>query len=191
MNRKLVILLSGLYVVFMAILAFYYYKNGASFKSTVAIGGIVCGAVPLLLALFTKLQFNLPIVISYLIFLIGSQYLGSIRGWYGLGWWDTFMHFVSGAILAFSGIALYERLIHRNAGDEISPWFVFLFTLSFAALGGVLWEVYEFSSDQFFGMTLQGGGNTDTMTDLIADTAGGLAIAIWAGIRTKIKLKKG
>ncbi|MGG3468907.1 hypothetical protein ABES02_15670 [Neobacillus pocheonensis] len=190
MNRKLVILLSALYVIFMAILAVYYHNIGQSFKSTVAIGGIACGAVPLLLALFTKLQFNLPIVISYLIFLIGSQYLGSIRGWYSLGWWDTFMHFVSGAILAFSGIALYERLIHRNAGDEISPWFVFLFTLSFAALGGVLWEVYEFSSDQFFNMTLQGGGNKDTMTDLIADTVGGLAIAIWAGIRTKIKLKR-
>ncbi|EKN65769.1 hypothetical protein BABA_18442 [Neobacillus bataviensis LMG 21833] len=190
MNRKLVIIFSSLYVIFMAILAVYYFKNGVTFKSTVAIGGIVCGAVPLLLALFTKLQFNLPIVISYLIFLIGSQYFGSIRGWYGLGWWDTFMHLVSGAILAFSGIALYERLIHRNAGDEISPWFVFLFTLSFAALGGVLWEIYEFSCDQFFGMTLQGGGNKDTMTDLVADAVGGLVIAIWAGIRTKIKLNK-
>ncbi|MFK9092869.1 hypothetical protein [Bacillus salipaludis] len=191
MNRKFVIILSGLYALFMAILAVYYFKNGESFKSTVAIGGIVCGAIPLLLALFTKLQFNLPIVISYLIFLVGSQYLGSILGWYGLGWWDTFMHLVSGAILAFCGIALYERLIHRNAGDEISPWFVFLFTLSFAALGGVLWEVYEFSCDQFFSMTLQGGGNKDTMTDLVADTVGGLVIAIWSGIRTKIKLNKG
>ncbi|QCJ43050.1 hypothetical protein FAY30_14725 [Bacillus sp. S3] len=191
MNRKLVILFSALYVIFMAILAAYYFKNGVSFKATVALGGIVCGAIPLLLALFTKLQFNLPIVISYLIFLVGSQYLGSIRGWYGLGWWDTFMHLVSGAILAFSGIALYERLIHRNAGDAISPWFVFWFTLSFAALGGVLWEVYEFSCDQFLGMTLQGGGNTDTMTDLVADTVGGLVIAVWSGIRTKIKLNKG
>ncbi|MED1467796.1 hypothetical protein [Bacillus salipaludis] len=189
MNRKLVILISAAYVLFMAILAFYYHSTGASFKSTVAIGGIVCGAIPLLLALFTKLQFNLPIVFSYLIFLIGSQYLGSIRGWYGLGWWDTFMHFISGGILAFAAIALYERLIHRNAGNAISPWFVFLYTLSFAALGGVLWEVYEFSCDQFLGMTLQGGGNKDTMTDLIADTAGGLVIAIWAGVRTKIKLK--
>ncbi len=174
----------------MAALAVYYFTNDVTFKGTVAIGGIVCGAIPLLLALFTKLQFNLPIVLSYLIFLVGSQYFGSILGWYGLGWWDTFMHLVSGAILAFSGIALYERLIHRSAGDEISPWFVFLFTLSFAALGGVLWEVYEFSSDQFFRMTLQGGGNTDTMTDLIADMVGGLVIAVWAGIRTKIKLKK-
>lgn len=190
MNRKLVILLSAIYVIFMAILAVYYYKNGQSFKASVAIGGIVCGAIPLLLALFTKLQFNLPIVISYLIFLVGSQYLGSIRGWYGLGWWDTFLHVVSGAILAFAGIALYERMIHRNAGAAISPWFVFLFILSFAVFGGVIWEVYEFSCDQFFGMNLQGGGNKDTMTDLIADTAGGLIIGIWAGIRTRIKLKQ-
>jgi len=190
MNRKLVILLSLIYVLFMAALAVYYFTHNVSFKGTVAIGGVICGAVPLLLALFTKLQFNLPIVISYLVFLVGSQYFGSILGWYGLGWWDTFMHFVSGAILSFSAIALYERLIHRNAGDEISPWFVFLFTLSFAALGGVLWEVYEFSSDQFFDMTLQGGGNKDTMTDLIADTIGGLVIAAVAGIRTRAKLKK-
>jgi hypothetical protein len=190
MNRKLVIILSALYVIFMVILAFYYRNMGESFKSTVAIGGIVCGAVPLLLALFTKLQFNLPLVLSYLIFLVGSQYFGSIRGWYGLGWWDTFLHLVSGAILAFAGIALYERLIHRNAGNEISPWFVFWFTLSFAALGGVLWEIYEFSADQFFNMTLQGGGNKDTMTDLIADTVGGLIIAVWSGIRTSYKLKK-
>lgn len=189
MNRKLVLLLSFLYVAFMAVLFFLYRSNGESFKSTVAIGGMVCGAVPLLLALFTKLQFNLPIVISYLLFLVGSQYFGSIRGWYGLGWWDTFMHFLSGAILAFAGIALYERLVHREAEVEISPWIIFLFTLSFAALGGVIWEIYEFSSDQFFNMTLQGGGNDDTMIDLISDTGGGLIIALWAGVRTKIKLK--
>ena len=39
-------------------------------------------------------------------------------------------------------------------------------------------------------MTLQGGGNKDTMTDLIADTIGGLVIAVVAGIRTRAKLKK-
>ncbi|KGM45238.1 hypothetical protein P9D43_24005 [Neobacillus niacini] len=190
MNRKLVLLLSILYIAFMAILFFHYRSEGESFKSTVAIGGMFCGAVPFLLALFTKLQFNLPIVISYLLFLVGSQYFGSIRGWYSLGWWDTFLHFLSGAILAFSGIALYERLVHRDAEVEISPWIIFLFTLSFAALGGVIWEIYEFSSDQFFNMTLQGGGNDDTMVDLISDTGGGLIIAVWAGVRTKIKLRK-
>ncbi|SIQ41109.1 hypothetical protein SAMN05878482_1011152 [Peribacillus simplex] len=190
MNRKLVISLSLVYVLFMATLSIFFYSADETFKSLVAIGGVVCGAIPLLLALFTKLQFNLPIIISYLIFLFGSQFLGSILGWYGLGWWDTLLHLLSGSLLAFTGIALYERLVYRNAGKEISPWFVFLFTLSFAALGGVIWEIYEFSSDQLFGMTLQGGGNKDTMIDLIADTIGGLIIAVWAGVRTKIKLKK-
>ncbi|TDL92860.1 hypothetical protein E2R55_07585 [Vibrio vulnificus] len=190
MNRKLVISLSLGYVLFMGALSIYYYTADETFKSLVSIGGVVCGAIPLLLALFTKLQFNLPIIISYLIFLFGSQFLGSILGWYGLGWWDTFLHLLSGSLLAFTGIALYERLVYRNAGKEISPWFVFLFTLSFSALGGVIWEIYEFSSDQLFGMTLQGGGNKDTMIDLIADTIGGLIIAVWAGVRTKIKLKK-
>ncbi|GAB6255886.1 MULTISPECIES: hypothetical protein [Peribacillus] len=190
MNRKLVISISSVYVLFMAALSIFYYTDDENFKSLVSIGGVVCGAIPLLLALFTKLQFNLPIIISYLIFLFGSQYLGSILGWYGLGWWDTLLHLLSGSLLAFTGIALYERLIYRNAGKDISPWFVFLFTLSFSALGGVIWEIYEFSSDQLFGMTLQGGGNKDTMIDLIADTVGGLIIAVWAGVRTKIKLKK-
>lgn len=190
MNRKLVLLFSFLYIAFMAYLFFHYRSTEESYKSTVAIGGMVCGAVPLLLALFTKLKFNLPIVFSYLLFLVGSQYFGSILGWYGLGWWDTFVHFLSGGILAFAGIALYERLVHRDAEVEISPWIIFLFTLSFAALGGVIWEIYEFSCDQFFNMTLQGGGNDDTMIDLISDTGGGLIIAFWAGVRTKIKLSK-
>jgi hypothetical protein len=39
-------------------------------------------------------------------------------------------------------------------------------------------------------MTLQGGGNDDTMIDLISDTGGGLIISLWAGVRTKIKLRK-
>ncbi len=143
---------------------------------------------PLLLASFTKLKFNLPIIISYLVFLFCSQYLGSILGWYGLGWWDTFLHLISGAILAFAGIALYERLIHRRAGEYISAWFVFLFTFSFCCTWRRhLGNTYEFSSDQLFGMTLQGGGNKDTMIDLIADTLGGLLVGAWAGWRTKIK----
>ncbi|WP_059104934.1 hypothetical protein [Shouchella shacheensis] len=190
MNRKFVIVFSSLYVLFMVGLGVYYYMHEESYKALVAFGGVLCGAIPLLLALFTKLQFNLPLIISYLLFLLGSQYFGSILGWYGNGWWDTFIHFISGALIAFVGIALYERLVHREARNHISPWLVFLFVLSFAVFGGVLWEIYEFSGDQFFDLTLQGGGNEDTMIDLIADTLGGLVVAIWAGVRANYKLLK-
>lgn len=188
MNRRLVILFSFIYVLFMAALSIFYYLNHTFYLSLVGIGGVICGAIPLLLALFTRLQFNLRIIISYLIFLFGSQYFGSILGWYGrIDWWDTFLHVISGVILAFTGIALFERLVHRNAGKEISPWLVFLFIISFAVLGGVIWEIYEFSCDQFFKTKTQ-GGNTDTMTDLIADTVGGFVIALWTGFRAKMKI---
>ena len=42
----------------------------------------------------------------------------------------------------------------------------------------------------FFNMTLRGGGNDDTMIDLISDTGGGSIIATLAGLRTKIKNKE-
>lgn len=188
MNRKLVVLFSLVYIFFMAAVYFDHYASGHSHKAWVALGGIISGSVPMLLALFTKLQFNLPLVNSYLLFLIGSQFLGSIAGWYSLGWWASFIHFISGGILAFTAVALYERLIHQNAGEEISPWLIFLFTLSFAALGGVLWEIYKFSCDRLFGTSMQGSGNRNTMIDLIGDITGGLLIAINSVFRTKQKL---
>ncbi|MEE8669968.1 MAG: hypothetical protein SOI41_04780 [Heyndrickxia coagulans] len=187
MDRKIVFGISLVYVLWMAVLCAMQYTAGASWKAAVALGGVICGAIPLILSWIPRLRFHLPLVISYFLFLTGSQYFGSIRGWYGLGWWDTFLHFVSGVLLGFAAIALYERLVRRDAGKGVSAWFVFLFVLGFAALGGVLWEIYEFSGDQFFGTTLQGGGNKDTMTDLIADVLGGLVVATGSGIRTKRK----
>lgn len=127
----------------------------------------------------------MPIMISYFVFLFASQYLGSILDFYRFGWWDTFLHLLSGALLAFVAIALYERMTHKEARKEISYWLVFLFVLSFSVFGGVVWEIYEFSMDQFFGMTLQGGGNFDTMVDLLADTSGAIVIAAIAAFRTK------
>ncbi len=180
MKRWIVGFFSAAYVFFMAVLIFFYYTDGEYKKALVAAGGVICGAIPLVLALFARIPFNLPLVLFYFIFLVGSQYFGSILGWYGLGWWDFFMHAMSGVLLALAGIALYERFVDKRAGKASLPWVVALFTLSFAVLGGVVWEIYEFGMDQFFGMTLQGGGNLDTMEDLIADTIGGAVVALWA-----------
>lgn len=190
MKRKWVLMLSLAYTVFMAVLFFYYFSKGTTHSYQVALAGVLCGAIPLLLAKFTKLTFNLSVTLSYLAFLFASQYLGSILHFYGLGWWDTFLHLLSGALLAFVAIALYERLVHREGKTEVSPWLLFWFVVSFAVLGGVVWEMYEFSMDQLFHMTLQGGGNSDTMVDLIADTTGGLVIAVISLIKTKSKLDK-
>jgi hypothetical protein len=188
MNQKLINIVSIAYSLFMLILAIIFYKSNESFRFLISLSGVFCGVIPLIIAFIFKFKSNIQLVFFYIVFLFCSQYLGSIRGWYGLGWWDIFLHFISGILIAYLGVAIYERLILRTAGEMISKWFVFLFIFAFSVFGGVLWEFYEFSMDQIFEMTLQGGGNKDTMIDLIADTTGGLVIAIWSVLKLKLKI---
>jgi hypothetical protein len=186
MKRKLVIIISLFYTVLMGVLAVIYLLDNQNFKFLISISGVFCGVIPLIMLLFTKIKLNLSFLLSYILFLFCSQFLGSIRGWYGLGWWDVFLHYMSGILIAFFAIAVFERLVPQEASNNISPWFIFLYILSIATIGGVIWEFYEFSMDQLFGMTLQGGGNRDTMIDLIADTLGGLTISFLPIIKVKI-----
>lgn len=183
-DRQYIILLSSLYAIFMASVAVYSFAAGNRFSVSVGLAGILCGAVPVLLTVLTRLKFDLPIVIAYLIFLFGAQFLGSVLDWYRISWWDLLMHGISGAILAFLAIALYKKLVYQRADGQISSGFLFLFILSFSALCGLLWETYEFSSDQLFGTVMQ-ADNTDTMTDLISGMIGALIIALWTKVRSK------
>lgn len=178
MGKKFNIMISLLYIVFMASWSIYFYTNSQSFELMVSIAGVLCGTVPILLLFLMKNQLNCVLVTAYYLFLFSSQYLGSIKGWYTISWWDTCLHGMSGVILGCTAVALYNYFVPLNGG---SSFFLFLFAFSFAALGGVMWEIFEFSMDQFMGLTTQSGGNTDTMMDLIADTVGGLLIAVWAG----------
>lgn len=190
MERRIVIFVSFIYVGLMTGFFFYLHSIGDTYRSMVAVGGVLSGLLPIFIASFSKWKLHLGIVFSYLLFLFASEFLGSILNWYGFGWWDTFLHFISGGILAFIGLTLYEGFIYRNNGNDLAPWFVFLITVSIAAFAGVIWEIYEFLADHFFGTTLQGIGVTDTMTDLMADVVGGLVIASYAAIRTRKRMNK-
>ncbi|EIT85682.1 hypothetical protein A374_07594 [Fictibacillus macauensis ZFHKF-1] len=185
MKKNGVLFLCGLYTVIMVLCLVYFYEKGNVHSYQVAIGGIVCGLMPIVLNRLTKRFFNAPMILSYVLFLVGSQLLGSLAHFYSLGWWDTCIHFFSGILLAFVAVALYERLLGKEASSPLSVWLILLFVWGFAVFGGVLWEVYEFSMDHLFGMHLQGGGNDDTMTDLIADTIGGGVIALFIALRGK------
>jgi hypothetical protein len=50
-------------------------------------------------------------------------------------------------------------------------------------MASVLWEIYEFLGDQFFTHTMQRGGNTDTMLDLLFGMLGSILIAIYSGFK--------
>jgi hypothetical protein len=190
MKRKPILIGSLVYVGLMVAALIYLLLIGNMYRATVAVGGIVCGLIPLLMEFFSRWKLNQGLIFSYLVFIFGAQFLGTILDWYGIHWWDTFMHLISGGILAFVALDLYERAVYKNAGKDSDPWFVFLFAFAIPGIGGVLWEIYEFITDNIFGTTLQGVGVTDTMTDLISDVTGGLIIAIYAALRIRTRIKR-
>lgn len=184
MKRKIIIVLSVLFIIFMAVLFVYYLIKGDSSRWQVAIGGIVVSALPLFLLFMKNNPFNIPIILAYYLFIFSTIFLGSIASFYlNHKWWDSTMHFYKGILVGFIGIALYKRFIPDVVRKDVSRWIVFLFVLSLSVTAGVLWEIYEFAGDQTFTHTMQLGGNTDTMYDLLCGTAGGLPVAIYAYIR--------
>lgn len=54
------------------------------------------------------------------------------------------------------------------------------FAFCFAVMIGAVWEIWEFTLDQLFGLNTQKSGLVDTMWDLIVD-AGGAIIGAGAG----------
>lgn len=82
---------------------------------------------------------------------------------------DIVTHCASGVISAWFGYD-FANIIYRKRGD-LGPAMSSLFSLAFALGIAVGWEIYEFSMDKLYGMTLQ-KGNTDTMVDFISCAVG-------------------
>ncbi len=97
---------------------------------------------------------------------------------------DLITHFCSGFLSAWFGYD-FANIIYRKRGS-LGPAMSSLFSLSFALSIAVGWEIYEFSMDQIYKMTLQ-RSNTDTMFDFITCSIGAvLAMLTVAFLRNGI-----
>ena len=104
---------------------------------------------------------------------IAGEIMGNILGFHtSLREYDTFMHFVGGALVASLIAAfLIERLKQFSYAINV-----------FVTLGaGAAWEIFEFSIDRFLGFHTQ-SGLEDTMIDLIIVFSAAIAVNIiyWA-----------
>ncbi|WP_052352780.1 hypothetical protein [Neobacillus dielmonensis] len=184
MKRKVIIILSIAFILFMAVLFVYYLVKHDSSRWQVALGGIFASALPLILLKVKNNPFNLPIIIGYYLFLFCSLFLGSISTFYlHYKWWDSTLHFVKAFYVGTIAVVLYKLFIPAEARSSVSKWIIFLFVLSLGVLSSALWEIYEFLGDMTFTHTMQRGGNKDTMLDLLCGLAGSLIIAFYAFIR--------
>ena len=126
--------------------------------------------------LFSKTKIKIPKEVYFLVivFIFLSMYLGKIINFYRFfPNWDKFLHLTSGPILALIGYIIYLNLTDKTIIKRINPAIGILFALFFSVACAGLWEVFEFTSDNIFGLNAQNGSLVDTMWDIICGSVGG------------------
>lgn len=126
---------------------------------------------------------------AFFLFLFCAIYLGEVRNFYfRIPYWDTILHFFSGAMLGALGFYLVNLLNDSpRLRFALSAGFVTLFAFCFGLAAGAVWEIYEYTADTLFGTNMQkymtdtgtvlvgNAALTDTMKDLIVDA---IAVAL-------------
>lgn len=156
------------------------------FTAVITAGIIIITLAPLFLARFFDVYIPPIFSLMAIAFIFASLFLGEIRGYYTrFWWWDMALHTTSGFLLGIIGFLMVHVLNEtEEIGMHMKPGFVAFFAFLFAIGFGVIWEIFEFAMDSFFGMNMQKpmlndpSGLTDTMWDLIVDALGALTISI-------------
>lgn len=127
-----------------------------------------------------QLHVHIPIEWTLLtcVFLFASYALGEIQDFYArFWWWDLMLHSLSALTFGIIGF-LTIYVFYMTNRIHIPPLMVSVLTFSLSVTTGVLWEIFEFCMDWFFGLNMQKSGLVDTMTDLMVDVLGSLVAAV-------------
>lgn len=116
------------------------------------------------------LKITLPSVLEIIIllFIFSAEILGELNSFYIRSpHWDTMLHTINGFCCAAVGFALVDML-NRNKkfSLKLSPLYLAIAAFCFSMTIGVLWEVFEYSADTFFGKDMQ----KDTVVSAINST---------------------
>lgn len=125
-------------------------------------------------------KINLPVEFDFVITTILWLHfvLGEVNEFYHIfPWWDIFLHYASSILLGVLGFTIVYTLFFTQQ-IKANPFFIALFTITFALSIGAVWEIFEFSMDSLFGFNMQKSGLIDTMWDLIIDAIGAFFIGI-------------
>ena len=98
--------------------------------------------------------------------------------WYSSLWWfDMPMHYLGGLFLGFFvlGLVLYTPLGKRE--KKTTSYDYILFLLAGVIAIGLLWEMFEYVVD--LNTTQIGFNLSDTLSDIMFDTAGGLTFILY------------
>ncbi|MWB78829.1 hypothetical protein GLS40_12385 [Pseudooceanicola sp. 216_PA32_1] len=142
---------------------------------------------PVYVARWAEIEVPNAFVAAIVMFVGGTLFLGEVLDFYNrFWWWDIAMH--GGSAVGF-GLIGFVLVFMMFQGDRYAapPFAVAFFAFCFALAIGAMWEIFEFTMDQTFGLNMQKSGLVDTMGDLIVDTIGALigAASGWAWLKKR------
>lgn len=145
------------------------------------IGDLSIGLVLLLPKIIKKIlniKIKDELYFVYIIFIFLAQFIGCVVNLYNLtGWYDLFVHFVSGALVAIFSFIVLNWF---NIFNKKNKLFNVVFILAFSSLIAMLWEFGEFSFDNLLGLNVQHSietGVKDTMEDMLIAFLGSIIIS--------------
>ncbi len=106
-------------------------------------------------------------------------------GLYGaIPWWDHMTHALSASVVAGIGYTFIRSFEIHSDKIKLPKNFMFIFILMTVIAFGVVWELFEFGLDIFshatgIDMPLAQHGLTDTMKDMMFNTAGAAIVAVF------------
>lgn len=157
---------------------FSFFKNWPKVFEPVLIVAVLLGIKYLLkrtkITLFPILKFFI------LLFIFVAMFLGNEFGYYSkIPFLDKFEHLVSGVILFYVGLTLYEYLNRDIQSVRVHPKLVIWFGIFFSVAMAGAWEIWEYTGDNLLGFRSQNGSLNDTMKDIICGTIGAAVTGIY------------
>ena len=133
--------------------------------------------IPYIISKLFKIEIKPSLITLWIIFIFFAHYLGVIESYYNKWeYLDKITHTFSGVITAVIAGMIIEMNHIKSKGFSI------LFIMSFTVMCAGVWEIFEFTCDTFFGFDAQlvaKTGATDTMTDIIVATIGGIVYLMY------------
>lgn len=173
--------------VLAAVCFVYFLIKGIAPKMWQAV--LIAGVLILIRILIkmTKTTMFAALRFCVLLFIFVTMFLANEFGFYSvIPYLDKVEHLFSGVILCFVGLLIYEKASDLekspvNSSAKVAIWLSLFFSV---AMAGV-WEIYEFTTDHWFGLNSQNGSLMDTMTDIICGTIGAVLTSIYLVIQAK------
>lgn len=170
-DQSTLTLLIWLALVGAAIEAVITGRYSLAFVALVTLG---LSMLPVYVARWAGIKVPSSFMLAVVMFVGGTIFLGEVADFYNrFWWWDVIMH--GGSAIGF-GLIGFVLVFMMFQGDRFAAPHsaIAFFAFCFALAIGAMWEIFEFTMDQLFGLNMQKSGLLDTMGDLIVDMIGAL-----------------